>query len=291
MLLDRNESMLSGRLYQALIECNLREAITSKHGQPRAPTVINNETDCPIGGIWCSRDIETLRGGYLPFTALAPRTNHRTLWIELSFTTAFGHNMPDIIRPKMRHLQCSDPRSVDNYIRKYKKSILDQDLLQRVRQLESIATYPVSSNAQEIYEELDELRCRAVAAEERSCRKLKAGQVAFSPTIKGLMSQIRAWSLLKRKAEGHKVSSRLLERCLRKAQLGPEEKIMSIDYLESKLKETYKIYYSTKGNAALLRSNFLHTLAEAWEDKQNKPKEQIYRQLLRVENKEVQQDK
>jgi hypothetical protein len=128
--------------------------------------------------------LEILRGGYLLFTALALRTNHRTLWIELSFMAAFSHNMPEIVRPKMRRLQCKDPRSVDNYIRKYKEIILKQDLLQRAKELEKLATYPLDTQTQVMYEELDDVRCKAVATAERTCRKLRAGQVAFSPTIK-----------------------------------------------------------------------------------------------------------
>jgi hypothetical protein len=44
---------------------------------------------------------------------------------------------------------------------------------------------------------------------------------------------------------------------------------MNAQYFVTRLKETYEMYYSTKENAELLRSNFLHTLAEAWADKQN----------------------
>lgn len=184
--------MLSGWLHQALTTADLREAIIHKHGQPTVSTVLNNETDCPIDGIWCLKELEITRGGYLPYAELVPRTNHRTLWIEFSFATTFGCNMPEIIRPKMRRLQCNDPRCVDNYIKTYKGIIRDQNLLQRARHLENMASYPLSATAQALYEELDVLRCRAAALAEKSCRELRAGQVAFSPTIKALMNQIKA---------------------------------------------------------------------------------------------------
>jgi hypothetical protein len=97
------------------------------------------------------------------------------------------------------------------------------------------------------------------------------------------MNQIKAWTLLKRKAEGRKVSSRVLSRVLKKAQLCTEERTMGARYCETHLKETYTLYNETKGNTAMLRSNFLHMLAEAWAEKQNRPKEKVYRNLLRVE--------
>jgi len=55
-----------------------------------------------------------------------------------------------------------------------------------------MASYPLSATAQALYEELDVLRCRAAALAEKSWRELRAGQVAFSPTIKALMNQIKA---------------------------------------------------------------------------------------------------
>ncbi len=45
------------------------------------------------------------------------------------------------------------------------------------------------------------------------------GQVAFSPQLQVADRQIKAWSLLEKKAKGMKVSSRLLKRSLHKANI------------------------------------------------------------------------
>jgi len=58
---------------------------------------------------------------------------------------------------------------------------------------------------------------------------------------------------------------------------------MGAAYLEEKLKDTYQTYYTTKGQAHLLRKNYLHTLAEAWAEKGQANKERVYKQLLHVE--------
>lgn len=84
--------------------------------------------------------------------------------------------------------------------------------------------------------------------------------------------------------EGHKVSSRYLDRTLKKAQLSKEEKIMGKEYLDEKLKEMYTLYYTAKSNAAGLRKIFLHTLAEAWAEKRNQIKARVYKNSLWVEN-------
>jgi hypothetical protein len=114
-----NDSMVSSNLHNALVSCKLREVITKKHGSNNCTTVANTESSAPIDGIWCSAEIRIEKCGHLPFYALVPRTNHRTLWIRLSFEEV---KMPPVIRPKMRQLQCKDPRDVDNFINKLKKT-------------------------------------------------------------------------------------------------------------------------------------------------------------------------
>jgi hypothetical protein len=61
---------------------------------------------------------------------------------------------------------------------------------------------------------------------EKKCRKLRTGRVAFSPTLKLYMSQIKAWTLLQKRSSGGKESSRYLDRTLKKAGLSTQEKAM-----------------------------------------------------------------
>lgn len=81
------------------------------HGQTTQATVTNSVTMNPINGIWCARGLPIRCGAYFPYKALTPKT----LWIDVSFKTAFPHNIPIIIRPAMRYFQCKDPRCVDNF--------------------------------------------------------------------------------------------------------------------------------------------------------------------------------
>jgi hypothetical protein len=62
-----------------------------------------------INGIWCSETVSIAAGGYLPYSAIMPQTNHRLLWIDDSVLELFGSEMPPIIRPRMGRLQCNDP--------------------------------------------------------------------------------------------------------------------------------------------------------------------------------------
>jgi len=69
------------------------------------------------------------------------------------------------------------------------------------------------------YERIDELRCQITAKGELKCRKLRKGNMAFSPTLNNARLVIKAWSLRMQRANGHKVSSRLIARTLKKDSL------------------------------------------------------------------------
>jgi hypothetical protein len=179
------------------------------------------------------------RGEYLPYEVICPKTNHQALWIDITYVEAFGHHMSHITRPSASRLQCSDPRSMDNFVNRYKKMIEQGDLLQKAKLLEQEGKYPLEPSLQEMYEMLDTLWYEAVEQVERKCRKLRMGQVAFSPNIQLYMQQITAWSLLEKRAKGKKVSSRYLARSLKKAELPTLSRGMGFNDIQDNLKEAY----------------------------------------------------
>jgi hypothetical protein len=85
------------------------------------------------------------------------------------------------------------------------------------------------------HEELDSLRCRCVAEAERKCRKLRVGQVAFSPELQKVRRDIAAWKLLLKKSKGLKVSSRFLDRTLKKSNISPSARSLDTDSISEKL--------------------------------------------------------
>ena len=113
------------------------------------------------------------------------------------------------------------------------------DLLQKAKLLEQEGKYPLEPSLQEMYEMLDTLWYEAVEQVERKCRKLRMGQVAFSPNIQLYMQQITAWSLLEKRAKGKKVSSRYLARSLKKAELPTLSRGMGFNDIQDNLKEAY----------------------------------------------------
>jgi len=133
------------------------------------------------------------------------------------------------------------------------------------------------------YEELDALRCEATAFAEKRCRKLRIGQVAFSPELNFSRLKIKAWLLLISKYKKRKVNSRLLKRALKKAGLPIAVRGLPEVDQQDRLQEEYKVYYQIKGEAEELRSTALDNLALAIAEKGDIDKEKVLKALRQRE--------
>ena len=84
----------------AFQERNLREALLSRHGRNAPPTTDNGSS--VIDGIWVTPSIEIVGGGYLAGVEVLLRTNHRCLWVDVTYETMYGHELPPIVRYAIR---------------------------------------------------------------------------------------------------------------------------------------------------------------------------------------------
>lgn len=242
LLIDGNSNMKNSDLRTALEEIHMKEAILQKHGLLGPATHKRNSTSSPIDGIWTTPGIAIERGGYFAYDEVVMNTDHQCLWIDVPFSSVFGHDLPPAKRRTARRLHCKDPRLVENFIKLYHQFADPLQLFERVNQLDLHAkTLPRSQVIAE-YEELDLLQCQATAFAEAKCRKLRTGQVAFSPEINEARSLIRAWSLLVNKSKGRKVSSRMLSRVLKRVNLPLEVRGYDEPLLKEKLKSAYQDY-------------------------------------------------
>jgi hypothetical protein len=236
--------------------------------------------------------LKITKGGYFPFDHLFLDTDHRGLWIDISFVSAFGHSKPLIAKPKARRLHCRDPRLVENFNKKLKALLMKHNLPERFKTLLKEISYPISPEHQALFNMLNSIRHSCVEQAEKSCRKLKMGQVAFSPTVQAARINIYAWTLLLRRSSGHKVSSRLITRVLKKAKVPTTSRGHSEQDCRAKLKEAHRSYYSLRKSAPGLRATYLDSVAEAWAIKGNQPKEKIiktlkHREQIRASHKKI----
>ncbi len=267
--------MRQGDLKSALELCTLKEVILKRHGLNGPATFRRNNTKTPIDGIWTSPSIEIKACGYFDFDDVFPNTDHRCLWADISFSNAFGHNMPTIVCPIAHRLHCKDPHIMSNYVKGYKAFITKHNLLGKVKKLNSSVAYPILDTDRHTYEEIESLRCQGVKLAEKKCRKLRRGQIAFSPQIQTAHWRINAWSLLLKKAKGFRTSSRLLKCALHKASIPSGARALSCKDIEIELKTAFKDYYKLKGSDKMLRDTALEQRAAAWAKEGNMKKEKM----------------
>jgi hypothetical protein len=219
---------------------------------------------------------------YFAYDEVAP-SNHCCLWVDLSFINAFGHNMPPLSCRQPQRLHCKDPRLVENYIRLYHNFAGPLQLFTRVQALESKAHLISKYAIVKEYKALDKLRREATEFAGRHCRTLRTGQVAFLPELNYSRFKIKAWLLLIAKTKNQKVTSRLLSRTLKKAQIPPNARSLALVEMQKQLKVEYKAYYKIKGEAKELRATALDNLVDALAKKGDTTKEKMIKVLRQHE--------
>jgi hypothetical protein len=115
--LDANEDLHSGPVAMAFKQRDMREVLLMRHGRNAPPTMDNGSS--VIDGIWATPAIGIERGGYLAGGEAIPQTNHRCLWIDVSYKTMYGHELPPVPRYAICRLKLQDPRVVNKFITAY----------------------------------------------------------------------------------------------------------------------------------------------------------------------------
>lgn len=283
LMLEGNCNMRDSNLQRMLNGLTMNEIILQKHGLQRPATSKRNTLSVPIDGIWATPGVTMEVDGYFAFDEVVLNTDHRCLRIDITFVNAFGHTMPPLFRPKARRLHFQDPRLVDNFIYLYHKHATKYNLFNRVMEFDQNYKYLSLEEVQQEYEVIDQVRCKVTATAELKCRKLRKGNVAFSPTLNAARLLIKAWSLLLQTAKGGIVSSRLIARTLKKVQLPSAVRGYSIEKVNDNLKLAYKEYHVVKGDAAELRRTALDNLAKAIAEKDNSTQVKALKDLRRRE--------
>jgi hypothetical protein len=159
LMLDGNEDMRKGNLAYTLTHAlQLREAILQKHGQNAPSTYRRNTKNVPIDGIWVSPRIEIKAGGYFDFDEVISGSDHRTLWIDIDYRTAFGHDgSSPIIKPSARRLNNKNPNIRDNFNALRHEYAENCSLLERIIVLEESIQGEMTADQIKEYEALDQL--------------------------------------------------------------------------------------------------------------------------------------
>ncbi len=91
----------------ALADKDTKGVITTKYGESVPPTY--DKGKYPIDGIFFLKALQNMKGQYISVNDQV-FYDRCGLWLGISYSNMFGHNLPEIIRSRMQQVRCSDPR-------------------------------------------------------------------------------------------------------------------------------------------------------------------------------------
>ena len=225
---------------------------SSIHTHSRGKTIID--------GIFASRAIVALKGGLLEDHTFD--SDHKPLWVDLSLDAIFGSNNPPFIPPHCRRLKNEDPRVVAKFNLEYAKLLSQNQLPAALTILSHSITTSLNPTQQIEYERIDKIRTKCLLQAEHKCRKLKTGNIEFSPTIQHQRNLIRFWKLIQSRRLGKKVDTKYLSRWERKLNL-QNTFHTPLDTIKSNIKTALQQYLLLKKEHSSLRDEWIEQLAAA----------------------------
>ena len=283
--MDANEDVRSGPLSSMLREMGLRDAILDKHGAEDAPaTHYRNDQQTPIDAIFTTLEGD-LRGGYLAVDAGLPG-DHRTLWLDIPFISAFNHNAPNLTPRLPNGINTQDPRIRRKYNRRVVEEYKKEDIINKAALLrEMVQEQAASDDIELLHSEIDQkvLMIRTRVAQE--LRRKKAGKIPWSPQFQLARAKVKLWTVLENK---HKRQQRLHRRYLHRLMKNANNNdALGLPLLEIVRRKTEAIreYKAATKKATQNRKDHLDDLAEAIAKEKNERKSQV---LLNLKHRESQ---
>ena len=215
---DVQEDVRSQGLEEFFDQFNMREGIMERQGVKSltAPNTYKEGRD-PIDGIFVSRSMSIIKGGYLAFSEF--HSDHRLIWLEVTMNDAFGHKQPPIITPDARRLQLQDPRTVEKFNNNYREFQRNHQIPAKLFSLQETCMPHISEEQSASLNKLDRMLSQGKLMAEKRCRHLKKGGVSYSIELAELWYQLELWRLVLTRKRGGRVGTRLLRRAEKNANI------------------------------------------------------------------------
>ena len=194
LMMDANDNVLNGHIAKALAKdgIELKEAV---HAQtPGYGPKTHFRGSQLIDGIWYTPDLELMGASYLPFDA--DMGDHRPVMADFTEQSLLGVNLPNIVPPDGRRLNCKIERIRTRYIEDLEAKFERHNILERLKKISKEASYPISAEAAEALEKIDLEVTKLMLSAEKKCRKMYTKHYEFSPPIKRWMDRCHAYRAL-----------------------------------------------------------------------------------------------
>jgi hypothetical protein len=260
--MDANEFIGSPTLTAFFRQFELQEAILSLHPTQKAPA-----TRCPgsitIDGMWISRSLQVTKAGYSKICD--SYFDHRSGWVDISSSSAFGYNAPPLCAFQMRKLKTEDPTVVKQY-----NKVLQEQL--QIHRIES-KLYKLKCTIQEgkdldatqakELEVIDKKRIESMIHAESKCRKLKTGAVPWSLEYQDIKNRLSMWECIFRiKVLKAKIGvNELHRRATICYYTGPDLMTVSLQHIKQQRSSIRRELYNFSKTAETTRHTFIEQLA------------------------------
>ncbi len=188
-----NEDVRGHTIKSFFDSVEMHELLLNLHPSATPTNTFVNGT-APIDGIFGTFNLQPVVGGYTSFE-WGMNTDHRMLWVDFPMEHLFGGNLHLLWKPQIRRLKCQDPRIVNRFIKlwkiHYERSEIEAKFSECLHLLHSDDSAAVTGDLSDQLNDIDELRTQGMLWAERKCRKLKMGNVPWSPAIQKCMNTIK----------------------------------------------------------------------------------------------------
>ena len=191
-------------------------------------------------------------------------SDHRTLWLDIPFTSILGFNPPNRPKPPPRRLKGKDPRVVEKYNKTTKKGFARADraiprMIHELKEMHKNNANKIDIILQhsQLLKNLNVVRLEAA----RRTRHIYAGAYEWSPEWRKRESQVKLWRVAKKRFH-QRIRGRHLRRLMKKAgnedcfTLNEQETIHRWEVAKAALDEL-------KPKASEYRKEYLKQLAKA----------------------------
>jgi hypothetical protein len=132
-MLDANGDIREGEVNQMFAATGMRKVLLE----------YNSELPPTSDGIFATPLICLQGGGYFAFGD-GPGPDHRCMWLDLTYQTAFGHESPAMGQRAARRLTCQDPQICRKYSELYHPFVQQHRLDMRSYHLQAAIVGPLS---------------------------------------------------------------------------------------------------------------------------------------------------
>ena len=219
-----------------------------------------------------------MRKGFLAFGEFP--SDHRAIWVDLSYDNAFGHKMPKIISP--RKLKSDDPRTRNRWIELYKSFVSSNKLNQKIFDLEKSIYLPITNQHVYEYEKIRKKRDEGIKYADKRCRKLKMGNIPYSDELRISIAGKELWRAALLRINGGKYSNRKINRL--EITVGIQNSLRrSREEVNLEIIKADKHYKTVKKMAKRKRISYLEAKAKSIADEQGHDRDNVYLQLIKRE--------